>query len=87
MIPLKKFSEILKRDALQNPCQILLVVKSVFNKITGMDSRLAFLLERSFLEGCFPVDTSEFLAFLQSGLTITLVFVKLLAVHCKAALN
>ena len=33
-----------------------------------------------------PVDTSEFSALLQSGLTWTLVLVKLRAVHCRATL-
>ena len=69
VIPLRKFYKILKRGTLQNPCQIIPVVESVFNKIAGMDSTPAFLLKRSFHEGCFPVDTSEFLALLQSGLT------------------
>ena len=31
-----------------------------FNKIAGMDSRRAFLLKRNLLQGCFPVETSEF---------------------------
>ena len=48
---------------------MVLVVDSVFNKIAGMDSRPAFLLKKSFDDGCFPVDTSEFSALLQSGLT------------------
>ena len=60
LIPGRKFSEILKRGTLQNPCQKVSVVESVFNKIAGMDSRDAFLLKRSFHQGCFPVDTSKF---------------------------
>ena len=46
-----------------NPCG------GVCFKIAGIDSRAAFLLKRSFHKGCFPVDTSEFSALLQSGLT------------------
>ena len=66
----------------QNP-----VVDLVFSKITGMDSRPAFLLKRSFHQGCFSVDTSEFSALLQSGLASTLVLVKLQAVHCRDAID
>ena len=46
MILRRKFSEILKRGTLQNPCQKIPVVQSAFNKITGMDSRPAFFSEK-----------------------------------------
>ena len=69
MISRRKFSEILKRGILHNPCQKIPVVEFVFNNIAGIDSKPAFLLKRNFHQGCFPVDTSEFSALLQSGLT------------------
>ena len=69
MITRRKFSEVLKRGTLQRPCQKIPVVESVFNKIASMDSRPAFMLKRSFHQGRFSVDTSEFSAILQSGLT------------------
>ena len=48
LIPCRKFSEILKRGALQNPCQIIPVVESVLKKIAGMNSRPAFSLKKVF---------------------------------------
>ena len=62
VIPRRKFSEVLKRGTLQNPCQIIPVVERVFNKIVEMDSRPAFLLKRCFHQRCFSVDTSEYSA-------------------------
>ena len=54
------------------------MVEFVFNKISGMDSRLPFLLKK--------VSTKdEFSALVQSALTLTLVLVKVRDVHCRAA--
>ena len=50
-MPRRKFSEILKKGTLQNPCRIILVVEFIFNKNAGMDSRPAFLLKKSFYKG------------------------------------
>ena len=50
-------------------------------------STVKFRNQRCFVDilWIFPVDTSEFSALVQSGLTWTLVLVKLKAVHCRAA--
>ena len=58
MTPRRKFSEILEKRTLQNPCQIIPAMESAFNKMAGMNSRTAFLLKRSFhkrklLKRCF----------------------------------
>ena len=65
---LQKISEPLIRHNLQNPCQNIPVMESVFNEIIGMDSRPAFLLKRSSHQGHFLVDILEFSVLLQSGL-------------------
>ena len=54
----RKFSEILKRRILQNPCQKISVLESVCNKITGIDFRP--LLKRNFHQGGFPLHISQF---------------------------
>ena len=41
------------RESVQNPCQKISVVESVFNKITGIDFRPATLLKRCFHQGRF----------------------------------
>ena len=84
--PRRKFTEILKIGTWENPCQKTPVMESVFNKITGMDSRPAFFLKRNFHPGRFPVNTLEFSALFQSGLLWTLILIKLRDVHWRAAL-
>ena len=66
--PRRKFTKILKIGTWENPCPKTPVMESVFNKITGMDSRPAFFLKRNFHPGRFLVNTLEFSALFQSGL-------------------
>ena len=74
LIPGRKFSEILKRGTLQNPCQKVSVVESVFNKIAGMDSRSQGWTRRDglsiFAEKKFPsrMFSSGYIKILQSSL-------------------
>ena len=60
----RRFSKILKRTILQNSRRKTSVVESVLDKIAGRDSRSATILKRSFHQGSFPINTSEFLAIL-----------------------
>ena len=62
---------------MQNPCQLISVMKSNFNKIVLVDSTPAILLKRSFHQGSFSLDTSELLLLFQKGL---IFLVKLQAV-------
>ena len=55
------------------------LVEFVLIKSQGMNSRVAFLLKKVFTK-------DEFSVLLQSGLTLTLVLVKVEDVHCRAAL-
>ena len=63
---LASFSEILRRDILQNPSWKTLLVESFFKKIAGIDSRLAILLKRCFSHGGFLITTTEFLTLRKS---------------------
>ena len=53
------FSEIIKRAILQKACEKNSLVESIFNKIAGIDSGPATLLQRIVQQGGFPVNTSE----------------------------
>ena len=64
----QKISETLKRAILLNSRKEISVVESDFNKITRIDSRPATLLNRSFHQEKFFVDTSKFSTLLQKDL-------------------
>ena len=53
---------------MQVPCGKKSVVESAFNKIAGIHSRSAALLNRTLHEGGFTVNTLGFSALLQIGL-------------------
>ena len=81
----KKFSEILKRVILQNPCQKSLCwIPSLINS-QGWTLDLHFCWKEVSAKDKTSCDTSEYSALLQSGLTWPLVLVKLQAVRCRAA--
>ena len=67
----RKFPEILKRALLQKPYDENSVVESVLDKTAERDPRPTTKLKRSFHQGSFHVNTSEFLMFLQKGVTYT----------------
>lgn len=68
-IPFIKFFESFKVHILQNPSWKISTVESVFNKITGTNSRPGILLKRTLRQECFLVDQSEYLELLQKALT------------------
>ena len=57
------------KNAWQRYLTAILVVELFFNQIAGINSRPATLLKRSFCRGGFFVNTLEFSALLQKGLT------------------
>ena len=63
----------MSKTLLKNACQryltAIFVVELFFNQIVGMNSRPATLLKRSLRRGGFFVNTLEFSALLQKGLT------------------
>ena len=62
----RKYSEILKRAILQNPCWKISVIEFIFDKTAGLDS--ATLLKKNLHQEDFPLDTSLFPALLQKGI-------------------
>ena len=60
----------LKRTILENPCGNTSAMKSVPNKFVVKDNKAATTLKRSFHQGRFSANTSEFSA-LKNGLIYT----------------
>ena len=59
----------LLRNAWQRYLAAIFVMELFFNQIAGINSRLATLLKRSFRQGGCFVNTLEFSALLEKGLT------------------
>ena len=69
MQPIDCMPTTLLKNAWQRYLTVIFVVQLFFNQIAGINSRPATLLKRSLRRGGFFVNTLEFSAFLQKGLT------------------
>ena len=67
--PIDCMSTTLLKNAWQKYFTAIFVVEHFFNQIAGKNSRPATLLKRSLRRGGFFVNTLEFSALLQKGLT------------------
>ena len=63
------FLDNLKRVTVKNPYGKTSVLESVFNEITGINSRLASLVKKSLHQRHLPLNLLELSALLQEGLT------------------
>ena len=63
------FLDNVKRVTVKNPYGKTSVLESVFNEITGINSRLASLLKKSLHQRHLPLNILELSALLQEGLT------------------
>ena len=69
MQPIDCMPTTLLKNAWQRYLTVIFVVQLFFNQIAGINSRPATLLKRSLRRGGFFVNTLEFSALLQKGLT------------------